>query len=142
MVGLSDGRTLPATGWYLEKRRTPMSPRNENAGEREDRVQPQNSGEMLSEFLEGVNHIAVLCVNPSHESGTDQDRWSFVIPIDGELKCVKSSLSGYVPKADLRQWAMTFRSNPEKARNLFGEFPQTEHPREMKVITVLVPLIG
>jgi hypothetical protein len=98
-------------------------------------------GTILAEFMEGVVHVPVTFVNTDRDSGSDKDFWVVLLPIDGIIRAVRTKLSGFQYKTDLRQIAMAMLSNPGKLEPLYCDVPQIEDSSTATLIVMAVPVV-
>ena len=97
------------------------------------------TGSILADFLEGVPHYPIFCFNPHYNSGTEEDRWFFVLPIEGSLIVVKTAYRGFTNKSDLSQMALSLMANPDRAlEHMVEDYPSTDNVRNLKMIGLRV----
>lgn len=100
------------------------------------------TGAPMAEFLDGYPHTAVLCINPKWDTNEDGDRWHFILPVDDKAVVVRTNMKGFVPKSDLRQTALAYMMNTDKAlEDEVDSYPIIEDQREAKIIPLLVTLL-
>lgn len=98
----------------------------------------KSSGAVLGEFLKGTPHYPVLCVNPEYGTGSDEDRWYMILPIDGEIQTVKTEYRGYTPKSDLSSMAIVMMFDSDRAIAALSSVPVITDLRRVKLIGLAV----
>lgn len=102
----------------------------------------KSSGAVLGEFLKGTPHYPVLCVNPDYGTGSDNDRWFMILPLDGDLQTVKTEYRGYTPKSDLSSMALAMMMNSDRAIEALVDVPVINDLRRVKLIGLAVAQLG
>lgn len=99
------------------------------------------TGAALAEFMAGYPHYAILAMNPAWQTDTDEDRWYFVLPVEGQPVIVRTGLSGFVPKGDLRHMAMTLIKDQERLLNSIADsYPMIADTRHSQLIALEFPV--
>ncbi len=98
----------------------------------------RSNSEVMGEFMRGVPQYPVFCVNPDWGTDSDEDRWTLILPLDGELQAIRTELRGYTPKSDLSQMALNLLKNPERAIEDVAELPVINDMNAAKLIGIVV----
>jgi len=106
------------------------------------RVTFKPNGIVLAEFCEGIQFIAIQCVNPDYGSGDNEDRWYFTnIPLENDRMVVKTEFQGFTRKGDLSQMAQIMIKEPDRALAFVSEYPRIVDTRKAKIVNIWVHLI-
>ncbi len=104
--------------------------------------QVKSSGAVLGEFLKGHPHYPVFCINPDYGTDSEEDRWTLILPLEGEIQAVRTEFRGYTPKSDLSTMALAMIKHPDRAIEAVVELPVITDTQAAKLIGITVAQIG
>ena len=104
-------------------------------------VEQVRRGSPLAAWMTGKPHSLVFAFNPAYndKENTEEDAWHFVLPLEGDVVCVKTGFRGYTPKGDLSQMAMLMLRDVERTLDAVVDYPTITEPRKLKSLHLAVP---
>ncbi|KKN14533.1 hypothetical protein LCGC14_0995360 [marine sediment metagenome] len=105
-------------------------------------VQSSNdTSKQMGQFLSGINHAVVTFFNPDWDTGSEEDRWYMVLPIDDTYITVKTQFSRFTRAGILKDLAVAMLHNPNAiADDAIVPPPEISNPAAVKLLAYPVPV--